>query len=379
MTIPRPSGADTVASVNARGPLTGVRIVEFAGIGPGPFAAMLLADLGAEVVRIERPTAPALPEAEVLTRNRVRIRSNLKNAEQRDEILRLLEHADALIEGYRPGVMERLGLGPEVVLQRNGRLVYGRMTGWGQNGPLAHAAGHDINYIAITGALHAVGPRDRPIPPLNLVGDYGGGAHYLTLGLLSGLLAVRNGNPGQVVDVAICDGTASMMAVFNELAAAQQWEFRRESNFLDGGASYYRTYECADGRHIAFGSLEPQFFRVFCEKTGFKADERTRENPAQWPFDTDRLATLFKTRTCHEWDEILGGTDACVTPVLQLSEAPSHPHLAARQTYISLSGIDQPAPAPRFSATPAAFPCASSQIDLSEQIHRWASVHREVQ
>ena len=360
-----------MAEDRKQGPLAGVRIVEFAGIGPGPFASMLLADLGAEVVRIDRPSDGPPGRSEVLTRGRIRVCADLKDPEQRETVLKLLDRADALIDVYRPGVMERLGLGPEVVHARNPKLIYGRMTGWGQTGPLAPAAGHDINYIAITGALYAIGTAEKPIQPLNLVGDYGG-ALYLVVGLLSGIIAARNGVTGQVIDAAMCDAAASMMATFTDLAGAGLWQHKRESNFLDGAAPYYRVYECADGEHFSIGSMEPQFFRLLCEKTGFEADEATRTNPANWPALSAQLEKLFITRTRAEWTELLEGTDVCAAPVLSLAEAPEHPHLAARQSFITRHGVPQPAPAPRFSATPLPMPADSVQRALGEQIERWS-------
>ena len=353
-----------------RGPLAGTRIVEFAGIGPGPFASMILSDLGAEVVRIDRPTDGPPDRGAVMTRGRNRVSADLKNPEQREEVLKLLDRADALIDVYRPGVLERLGLGPEIVHARNPKLIYGRMTGWGQTGPLALTAGHDINYIAITGALHAIGPKDRPVPPLNLVGDYGG-ALYLIVGLLSGIIAARQGVTNQVVDAAMCDSAASMMAVFSDLLAIDNWTFKRESNMLDGAAPYYRPYECADGEHFSIGSIEPQFFRLLCEKTGWETDEATRNDPSNWPALSLQLEAIFKTKTRAEWTEILEGTDVCASPVLTLAEAPDHPHLAARQSFITRHGVPQPAPAPRFSATPAPMPRDSVEKTLAEQIADW--------
>jgi alpha-methylacyl-CoA racemase len=263
----------------------------------------------------------------------------------------LLDSADALIEGFRPGVMERLGLGPDVVLGRNPRLVYGRMTGWGQTGPLAQAAGHDLNYIAVTGALAAIGPESHPVPPLNLVGDYGGGSLYLVAGLLAGIISARTTGRGQVVDAAICDGAASMMAMFCELTAQGKWRDQRGANLLDGGAPFYRTFVCADGRHVAIGALEPQFYALLCRSTGFDGADG-QDEPA-WPDLHGRFEALFLTRTRDDWCRLLEGTDACFAPVLTLAEAPEHAHLAARQTFLTLEGVVQPAPAPRFSATPS--------------------------
>ena len=351
--------------------LEGVRVLELARYQAGPRGGMIMSDLGAEVVHIDRPTDRPPEWGAMVNRGRNRVCADLKNPEQREDVLSLLDRADALIDVYRPGVLERLGLGPEVVHARNPRLIYGRMTGWGQTGPLASAAGHDINYIAITGALHAIGPKDRPVPPLNLVGDYGG-ALYLIVGLLSGIIAARQGVTHQVVDAAMCDTAASMMAVFTDLIAINQWNCERETNFLDGAAPYYRPYECADGKLFSIGSLEPQFYRLLCEKTGFSATEAERNDPANWPALSAQLEAIFKTKTRAEWTEILEGTDVCASPVLSLAEAPHHPHLAARRSFITRHGISQPAPAPRFSATPPPMPRDSVETTLAEQIAAWS-------
>ncbi|MBM6596489.1 CaiB/BaiF CoA transferase family protein [Microvirga pudoricolor] len=337
------------------GPLAGVRIVEFAGIGPGPFAAMLLADMGADIVRIDRPGGADPYSKHVLTRSRPTVTADLKDAAQLARVLDLVDRADALIEGFRPGVMERLGLGPDVLLARNPRLVYGRMTGWGQTGPLAQAAGHDINYIAITGALAAVGPARKPAIPLNLVGDFGGGSLYLAMGILAGVISARQTGRGQVVDCAICDGAASLMAMFSDLSAQGRWVDGREENLLDGGAHYYETYVCADGKHISIGALEPQFYAELVRRTGLTGEGvPDREEPGAEPILRERFATVFRTKTRAEWCAILEGTDACFAPVLTLAEAGSHPHLAARGTFVTVDGVPQPAPAPRFSRTPSA-------------------------
>jgi alpha-methylacyl-CoA racemase len=342
------------SAAGGRGPLAGVRIVEFAGIGPGPFAAMLLADMGADIVAIDRPEPSPFRPGVVLSRGRPVVIADLKDPAQREEALALIESADALIEGFRPGVMERLGLGPDVALQRNPKLVYSRMTGWGQTGPLADSAGHDINYIALTGALAAIGTRDEPIPPLNLVGDFGGGALYLVAGLLAAIIAARQSGQGQVVDCAICDGVASLMAICAELSAKGRWRSERRANLLDGGAPFYRTFVCADGEHVAIGALEPRFYERLCEIIGLNDPlERDRADPANWPALHERFEAVFKTRTREEWRQALEGTDACFAPVLTLAEAARHPHLAARRTFVEIEGVTQPAPAPRFSRTPA--------------------------
>ncbi len=353
------------------GPLAGLRIVEFAGIGPGPFAAMLLADLGADIVRIDRPGRTDVSGG-VVDRGRATAVADLKQPGDRNAVLALTDRADALIEGFRPGVMERLGLGPDVVLARNPRLVYGRMTGWGQSGPLATAAGHDIDYIAITGALAAIGGRDRPVPPLNLVGDYGGGSLYLVMGLLAGIISARQTRRGQVVDAAICDGAASLMAMFCGLTARGQWQAGRERNLLDGGAPFYRTFECADGRHLAVGALEPKFYALLLQRLGLQGPEWDRDDTLGWPALHERFAALFRTRGRDEWCALLEGSDACVAPVLELAEAPSHPHMAARGSYTVVDGTIHPAPAPRFSGTPAPLRPAPPPVSLSEARDRWA-------
>ncbi|ACA18301.1 L-carnitine dehydratase/bile acid-inducible protein F [Methylobacterium sp. 4-46] len=336
----------------ATGPLAGLRLVEFAGIGPGPFAAMLLADLGADILRVDRPGGADPYSRHVLTRSRRTVTADLKAPGDRARVLACLDEADALIEGFRPGVMERLGLGPEVVLARNPRLVYGRMTGWGQEGPLAARAGHDLTYIAVTGALAAIGPESHPVPPLNLVGDFGGGALYLAMGILAGILSARRTGHGQVVDCAICDGAASLMAMASDFAAQGLGTQAREANLLDGGTAYYRTYACADGRFVALAALEPHFFAEFRRRVGLEDDPAfdDRDGAALHR----RLEALFLTRTRDAWCRLLEDTDSCLAPVLTLSEAPSHPHLAARGTYLEVDGVMQPAPAPRFSRSPAA-------------------------
>jgi alpha-methylacyl-CoA racemase len=335
--------------------LQGVRIVEFAGIGPAPFAGMLLADMGAEVVRIERVGVDSCDPRDLTSRGRHLVNLDLKQSSGRQQALELVAHADGLLEGFRPGVMERLGLGPDVALARNPRLVYGRMTGWGQSGPLAHAAGHDINYISLPGALCAIGPAEgHPVPPLNLVGDYGGGALYLVVGMLAALLEARSSGNGQVVDAAMCDGVASLMTQFVSLTAMGTWRDARSSNLLDGGAHFYGTYQCADGRYISIGAIEPKFYALLREKAGITDPAFDSQNdPEVWPDLRGRLEVIVKTRTQAQWCELLEGTDACVAPVLSLSEAPCHPHLAARQTFVNENGMVQPAPAPRFSRTPS--------------------------
>ncbi|MEN0073310.1 MAG: CaiB/BaiF CoA-transferase family protein [Paracraurococcus sp.] len=340
------------------GPLKGLRILEFAGIGPGPFCGMVLADLGAEVLRIERRSglqeSAASAQADFINRGRRSIALDLKSPEAIAAVLRLVEGADALIEGFRPGVMERLGLGPEPCLARNPRLVFGRMTGWGQEGPLAQSAGHDINYIALTGALWSIGrPGERPVPPLNLVGDYGGGGMLLAFGVVAALLHAKASGEGQVVDAAMVDGASLLMAPIYAMKARGRWRNERGTNMLDGAAPWYDTYECADGRWLSVGPIEPQFFALLCEKLGLEArDFPDRMEPAAWPALKERLAGIFRSRTRDDWAGLFAGTDACVAPILDMEEAPAHRHNVARGTFTLRDGVVQPSPAPRFSRTP---------------------------
>ena len=337
------------------GPLQGLRVVELAGIGPGPHAAMILGDLGADVVRVERPSKSGKPSGDSMLRNRRSVTADLKSDEGRELVLSLIKKADVLIEGFRPGVTERLGLGPDVALKRNPKLVYGRMTGWGQFGPYANAAGHDMNYIAITGALHAIGTNDKPIPPLNLVGDFGGGALYLAFGLLAGVLNARQTGQGQVIDCAMSDGAASLMAMFYGFKASGMWKEERRANLLDGGAHFYDTYQCADGKWISIGSIEPQFYALLLEKTGINDPAFAAQmDRGSWNDLRDKLAHVIAQKTQAEWCEIMDATDVCFAPVLDLDAAPKHPHNVARQTFLEIDGVVQPAPAPRFSATPGA-------------------------
>ncbi|HWL97329.1 MAG TPA: CaiB/BaiF CoA-transferase family protein [Nocardioidaceae bacterium] len=338
-----------------QGPLAGLRVVELAGIGPTPFAAMMLADLGADVIRVDRPGAGPLfgvAEADVLNRGRRSVAVDLKHPDGPGTVLRLVAEADALIEGFRPGVAERLGLGPDVCLRTNPRLVYGRMTGWGQEGPLAHAAGHDLGYIATTGVLNTVGRAGGPPQvPLNLLGDFGGGAMYLVTGVLAALFEALDSGRGQVVDASIVDGTAHLASMIVGMRAAGQWQDRRGSNLLDTGAPFYDVYETSDGRHMALAALEPQFYDEFVVRFGVE-DLPDRDDPAQWPALRERIAERFVQRSQTEWTEVYDGTDACVAPVLTFTEAAESPHLAARGTYVEHHGVVQPAPAPRFSRTP---------------------------
>ncbi|MER7477987.1 CaiB/BaiF CoA-transferase family protein [Streptomyces sp. NPDC126510] len=346
----------TTARTPGHGPLGGVRVVELAGIGPGPFAAMLLADLGADVVRVDRPGGPGLgidPAFDVTNRNKRSVVVDLKSPEGREQVLDLAARADVLVEGYRPGVAERLGVGPEPCHARNPRLVYGRMTGWGQDGPLARRAGHDIAYIAPTGTLGMIGrPQEAPTAPANLLGDYAGGSLYLVVGVLAALHHARATGTGQVVDAAIVDGTAHLTTMIHGMLAAGGWQDRRGGNLLDGGCPYYGTYETADGRYMAVGALEPQFYAEFLGLLGVDDRAEARTDVTRWDELREEIAVRFKTRTRDEWTAVFDGSDACVAPVLSLREAPHHPHLAARGTFTDHGGITQPAPAPRFSATP---------------------------
>jgi alpha-methylacyl-CoA racemase len=354
------------------GPLAGLKVMEFVGIGPGPFAAMLLADMGADVLRIDRPGGGDPYSLNVVNRGRPTLHVDLKDPTHCENVLKLLDEADALIEGFRPGVMERLGLGPEIVLQRNPRLVYGRMTGWGQTGPLSQTAGHDINYISISGALAAIGPKERPVPPLNLVGDYGGGSLYLVAGLLAAVIAAQRTGLGQVVDCAICDGAASLMSMFSDLSSQQRWSFERQENLLDGGAPFYRTFECADGQFIAVGALEPKFYHLLCEHMGLSLSEMPdRENLENWALLHTIFAQRFREKTRDEWCKVLGDKDTCVTPVLTLAEAAEHHHLAARETFVEIDGVVQAAPAPRFSRTPSPVGRTGGMETFEEVLARW--------
>ncbi len=341
------------------GPLQGIKVVEIAALGPAPMGAMILADLGAEVLSIERkpkpgeaPVKPLFdPKLDILKRSRQVVALDLKKPEAIAAALRLVAGADVLIEGFRPGVMERLGLGPEPCLARNPRLVYGRMSGWGQSGPLAQAVGHDINYLALSGALHAIGEKGgKPTLPLNLVADGGGGAMLLAVGVLAALLEARSSGRGQVVDCAMTDGSALLMAMIYTLKAMGQWTQDRGSNLLDGGAHFYDTYRCSDGKWLAVGAIEPQFYACLLQKLGISDPAYSAQwDQAQWPALKEKLGAVLATRGRDEWCALLEGTDACVTPVLDMDEAPQHPHHLARNTYIEVDGITQAAPAPRFS------------------------------
>lgn len=340
------------------GPLSGLTIIEFAGIGPGPFCAMMLADHGAKVIRIERPGTMTDPR-DPLTRNRVMVEIDMKEEAGRARARDLCRTADAIIEGYRPGVMERLGLGPDVLLADNPKLVFGRMTGWGQYGPYADTAGHDINYIALSGVLHGIGVAgQKPVPPLNYVGDFGGGAMMLAFGMVSALLHAGKTGEGQVIDCAMTDGSALLAAMTYGFHARGIFQDAAGVNLLDGGAPFYDTYTCSDGKFISVGAIEPQFYALLREKTGLAADKDfdAQFDQSQWPALKARLADLFATRSRDEWCALLEHSDACFAPVLSLSEAPAHPHNVARQTFVDVGGTLQPAPAPRYSATPCDTP-----------------------
>ncbi len=344
------------------GPLEGIRIVELAGIGPAPFCAMLLADMGAEVLRVDRAANVGLDtdrdgndaRFNLLSRGRRNIAVDLKNPAAVAAVLRIVDGADALIEGFRPGVMERLGLGPDICLPRNPRLVYGRMTGWGQDGPIAHVAGHDINYIALSGALATIGPIDGPpVPPLNLVGDFGGGALYLAMGVLAGVLSARATGKGQVIDCSMVEGSASLMMMMYASLASGAWVEQRGHNRTDGGAPYYHVYETKDGEYVSIGSIEPQFYALLLSHTGLEGESLPPQADRDyWPETRARFARIFKTRTRAEWVAIMEQTDICFAPVLRMSEALEHKHNRHRESFVEIEGIAQPGPAPRFLGTP---------------------------
>tara|TARA_R110000824_G_scaffold155226_1_gene327516 strand:- start:63588 stop:64718 length:1131 start_codon:yes stop_codon:yes gene_type:complete len=335
------------------GPLSGVKVLEFAGIGPGPFCGMLLADMGAEVIRIDRKGGRGGSKFDISSRGKKSIALDLKKPEAIETCLKLIEGADILQEGFRPGVMERLGLGPDVALARNPKLVYGRMTGWGQTGMLAQAAGHDINYISITGALHAIGrPGEKPVPPLNLVGDFGGGALYLAMGMLAALVEAQKSGKGQVVDTAMTDGAASLMTMFYGFTASGMWKEPHGTNMLDGGAHFYDTYETKDGKWISIGSIEPQFYAILREKAGLSEDIWDQQmDGSKWPEMKTKIEAVFKTKTRDDWCAIMENTDICFAPVLSITEAKDHQHNKDRQTIVEIDGVAQPNIAPRFSRT----------------------------
>jgi crotonobetainyl-CoA:carnitine CoA-transferase CaiB-like acyl-CoA transferase len=360
------------------GPLKGTKIVELAGIGPGPLCAMLLADLGATVLRIDRkhPVELGSPRPlayNLLLRNRRALALDLKQPAAVELVLRLVTGADALIEGFRPGVTERLGLGPDVCLQRNPRLIYGRVTGWGQDGPLAQAAGHDLNYIALTGALHAIGRKGQPpTPPLNLLGDYAGGSLYLALGILAAMLEARSSGKGQVVDAAMVDGAASLMTSAFGLYAGGLMSLERGTNATDTGAYYYDVYECADGEWISVAAIEGRFHDELLRRIGVAPEEiGDQRDRANWERARATFARVFRTRTRQQWCELLEGSDACFAPVLSMAEAAQHPHLAARGTFVNVGGVEQPAPAPRFSRTKPETPTPPEPADAERALEGW--------
>ena len=348
------------------GPLKGLKVVELAGIGPGPFCATLLADMGADVLRIDRTESSGLgiaapPKYDVLTRNRRSVAVDLKTAEGVETVLKLVEKADVLIEGFRPGVAERLGLGPDVCQARNAKLVYGRMTGWGQDGPISHSAGHDLNYIALSGVLNTIGRKDGPpTPPLNLVGDFGGGGMFLAFGVVSAVLEARQSGEGQVVDASMVEGAAYLAMPFWAMTASGRWKDERGTNVLDSGAPFYDVYETKDGLYVSIASIETKFYAELLELSGLK-DEDLPEQMSRddWPGMKEKFAAVFKTKTRDEWDAIMEGTDVCYAPVLSIKEAPEHPHNKARGTFIEVEGVVQPGPAPKFSRTPSAHPTRS--------------------
>ena len=336
------------------GPLKGLKIIEMAGIGPGPFCGMVLADLGAKIIRVDRASAIGTgSKQDAANRGKRSIAIDLKSEEGVEVVLKLVETADAIFEGFRPGVMERLGLGPDVCSQRNERIVFGRMTGWGQEGPLANAAGHDINYISLTGALAAIGrPGSPPVPPLNLIGDFGGGGMLLALGLVAALLESKESKKGQVVDAAMTDGSALLMTMIYTMQSSGVWKTSMGSNLLDGGSHFYDTYECKDGKFISIGSIEPQFYALLCQIADLDKEVFGKQmSRDSWPEQKEEITKIFLNKSRDEWCDLMEGTDVCFAPVLDMSEAPKHPHNIERKTFIDLEGVTQPAPAPRFSRT----------------------------
>ena len=365
------------------GPLTGVKIIEIAGIGPGPFAGMMLSDMGAEIIRVDRKADLDSPApTDVLARNRKSIAVNLKSPEGVETVLRLCEGADAIFEGFRPGVTERLGIGPDACLARNPKLVYGRMTGWGQDGPMAQAAGHDINYISLSGALHAIGRQgEKPVPPLNLVGDFGGGGMMLAFGMVCALLEAKTSGKGQVVDTSMVEGSAALMGMMYSMLPSGMFSDQRGTNMLDGAPHFYDTYETSDGGFISIGSIEPQFYALLIEKADLDpATFAPQHDKSQWSGLKDKLTEVFKTKTRDEWCEIMEGTDVCFAPVISLIEAPDHPHNKFRNSYTEINGIVQPNPAPKFSRTKAEIrnPARRPGEDTDEVLAEWGFSADEV-
>jgi alpha-methylacyl-CoA racemase len=359
----------------ATGPLKGVKILEIAGIGPGPLAGMMLSDMGADVLRVERKGGSGFPGIFVDERGRTKIELDFKKPEDIEYCLKLAESADVIFEGFRPGVMERLGLGPDVVLKRNPKIVYGRMTGWGQEGPYAQMAGHDMNYLALSGALFNIGPKEKPVPPLNLIGDYGGGGVMLVVGILAAVISARSTGKGQVVDAAMCDGVNVLMAIFHGMRHAGQFTDGRGIGMLNGGLPFYDTYECKDGEFVSIGSIEPQFYAELLEKTGLAEEFKGRPqmDPATMADLRPRLTEIFKGKTRDEWSAIMEGSDCCFAPILKLSEAYDHPHAKARGAFVEIDGIKQPAPAPRFSGTPSAvrWGITKPRPDVEAAVSEW--------
>lgn len=359
---------DGLSNDAPRGPLSGVRLIELAGIGPAPFGAMMLADHGAEVIRVDRPGAPSTPR-DPLLRSRKSIMLDLKSPADCTRLRQLVCEVDGIIEGFRPGVMERLGIGPDILLKDNPKLVYGRMTGWGQDGPDAHLAGHDINYIAVNGTLAALGRAgEKPTPPINLVGDFGGGGMLLAFGMVAALLAVRNGSPGQVIDCAMVDGSALLMSMMWGFRAAGAWIDERGANLLDTGAPFYDTYVTADGLYVALGAIEPQFYARFRQALALDdcVELDRQDDPSMWPRQKQLIGDAIRAKTRGELEALLGGSDACFAPVLGFDEALTHPHNVARGTFVEIAGVVQPAPAPRYSVTPCARPTAPREIKIEE-------------
>lgn len=369
-------------SAEVAGPLAGLRVVEFAGIGPGPYACLLLAELGADVIRLDRINGPGKTSpSHGLTRSRPNVAVDLKTKAGRNLALQLVSRADALVEGNRPGVMERLGLGPEECLRTNPRLIYGRMTGWGQDGRYASAAGHDINYSGLTGALHMLGTREKPMQAVNLVADFGGGSLFLVMGLLAALHERSRSGVGQVVDAAMVDGAASLTTMMYAMLGSGRWRDERQANLLDGGAPFYDTYRCADDKHVAVGALEPQFYQALVDGLGVKNQlVGDQHDESCWPAHRAAFEQTFATRTRDEWAEIFDGTDACVTPVLSMSEAPHHPHLAARRTFAEVGATPQPVVAPRFSRTPGRIPTSPRDVgaDTVTALRAWGIDEHEI-
>lgn len=375
--------------MRGQGPLSGIKVVELAGIGPGPMCGMLFGDLGADVIRIDRQEAADLGidrgsnKWDLLNRSKRSVAANLKTSEGVETVLSLVEKADILIEGMRPGVTERLGLGPDECWARNPRLVYGRVTGWGQTGPIAHAAGHDMNYIALTGALHAIGRNDSgPVPPLNLVGDFGGGALYLAFGCLAAVIEAKESGKGQVVDAAMIDGASNLMTAIYGMKAAGRWKQERGSNILDTGAHFYDVYETKDGKYVSIGSIEKKFYAELLEKTGIDPAEMSEQmNQEKWPEYSEKLGKVIRTKTRDEWTEIMEGSDVCYAPVLDMDEAPEHAHNKARDTFIDIDGVVQPNAAPRFSRTPNGRPTVAPDPgqNTDEVLTEWGFTADEIE